>query len=588
MKKYFKNIIFVWTWFKTEKLKMSIALFWIIWVSITSTVSPIFYKKIIDIATNESISKQTRIDNLIWIFVILAGLYIMNQVFWRTLSISQSLFELKVREKLAKHVFSYMNGHSFRFFSDNMTWSLIKKYNRFIWAMSNLSAMIAYDLWTFFVSMILSFVVIFYENIYLWLAYVAYIVIFILTWLFFNKSLIKARNDFNDNDSKMGWFVADVITNNFNLTIFSKQEKEFGSFKTKMAENTWLLKKLYFSFEYFFGIMWTLFVISELAIYFIAVKLWWFDIITIWTLVLLISYQSQIWIRIFNMPFIIRRLAENMSDIEEIITILEKPHDILDKTWAKNLEIKKWEIVFENVDFKYFEWQEEVISKLSLTIKPWEKVALVWVSGSGKSTIIKLILRLYDLSSGKIFIDGQDISDVSQESLRNSIWLVPQEPVLFHRTLAENISYGKDDATQEEIIKVAKEAECHKFISKQEKGYDTLVWERWIKLSGWERQRVAIARILLKNAKILLLDEATSALDSESEILIQKAIDKAMKWKTTIAIAHRLSTIMKMDRIVVLEKWRIVEDWTHGELLAKNDWIYKKLWEIQSGGFIGE
>ncbi|HCY21763.1 TPA: ABC transporter ATP-binding protein [Patescibacteria group bacterium] len=200
--------------------------------------------------------------------------------------------------------------------------------------------------------------------------------------------------------------------------------------------------------------------------------------------------------------------------------------------------------------------------------------------------MIKLLFRFFDIQEGKISIDDQDISTVTQESLRNNISLVPQDPILFHRSIRDNISYGNPHASEEEIIAAAKMARCHVFISKLNEGYNTLVGERGIKLSGGERQRVAIARAILENKSILALDEATSALDSESEKLIQEAMDEVMKSKTVIVIAHRLSTVMKMDRIIVMDKGTIVEDGSHGELVAKKNGIYKKLRDIQSGGFV--
>ncbi|HVU79954.1 MAG TPA: ATP-binding cassette domain-containing protein [Candidatus Paceibacterota bacterium] len=242
-------------------------------------------------------------------------------------------------------------------------------------------------------------------------------------------------------------------------------------------------------------------------------------------------------------------------------------------------------IEFKNIEF-HFSKTASILKDFNLVISGREKVALVGPSGAGKSTITKLLLRLYDIKSGSIEIDGQNIADVTQDSLRDAIAFVPQEPILFHRTLMENIRYGRRGASDEAVIEAAKKAHCHEFISKLPQGYDTFVGERGIKLSGGERQRVAIARAILKDAPILVLDEATSSLDSESEALIQDALEVLMRGKTVIVIAHRLSTIMKMDRIVVLEGGKVVADGTHDELLAQKG-LYHKLWSIQAGGFIG-
>jgi ABC-type multidrug transport system fused ATPase/permease subunit len=228
-----------------------------------------------------------------------------------------------------------------------------------------------------------------------------------------------------------------------------------------------------------------------------------------------------------------------------------------------------------------------VLKNFNLKIAGGEKIALVGPSGAGKTTVTKLLLRLYDVKGGAIKIDGQNISDITQDSLRDAISFVPQEPVLFHRTLMENIRYGRRGASDEEVLQAARQAHCHEFIERLPEKYNTYVGERGVKLSGGERQRVAIARALLKNSPILVLDEATSSLDSESEALIQDALETLMQGKTVVVIAHRLSTIMKMDRIVVVESGTIAAQGTHLELV-KQEGLYRKLWSIQAGGFIGD
>jgi ABC-type multidrug transport system fused ATPase/permease subunit len=267
-----------------------------------------------------------------------------------------------------------------------------------------------------------------------------------------------------------------------------------------------------------------------------------------------------------------------------MVDILKEPHEVQDARRAKPLAVSRGAIGFSDVKFSYNQTRT-VLKDFNLNIEAGEHVALVGPSGSGKSTVVKLLFRFYDLDKGKILIDGQKISGVTQESLRDQVSLVPQDPSLFHRSLKENIRYGKLDATDEEVVEAAKKAHSHDFISSLSQGYDTLVGERGIKLSGGERQRVAIARAILKDAPILVLDEATSSLDSESEMLIQDALKTLMKGKTSIVIAHRLSTIMQMDRIIVMQDGRIIDQGTHQELL-KRQGMYKKLWEIQAGGFI--
>ena len=285
------------------------------------------------------------------------------------------------------------------------------------------------------------------------------------------------------------------------------------------------------------------------------------------------------------------RLFENIGTVNDGMATLSKPHTILDKPQALPLKVTRGEIKFEHVDFSY-EAGKPLLNGFNLNIKPGEKVGLIGRSGAGKSTIVNLLLRFYEPQSGTISIDGQNVDSVTQESLRAQIGLVTQDTSLLHRSVRDNIIYGRPDATEAEMISAAERAEAAGFIpnlsdAKGRRGYDAHVGERGVKLSGGQRQRIAIARVMLKDAPILLLDEATSALDSEVEAAIQESLDKMMEGKTVIAIAHRLSTIAAMDRLIVLDKGRIIEEGSHTELLEKQG-LYAKLWAHQSGGFLSE
>lgn len=301
------------------------------------------------------------------------------------------------------------------------------------------------------------------------------------------------------------------------------------------------------------------------------------------------TYTLTLTTRLFDLTHITRQVEEALLNASPMTTLLNQDAEIVDHPDAKPAVISKGNIAVKNVSFAYYNQgtEEPVFKNLNLHIKPGEKVGLVGPSGGGKSTLTRLLLRFDDVQEGSISIDGHDISAITQESLRKQVAYVPQEPLLFHRSIRENIAYGKKDVYDDEVIAAAKKANAHKFISSLAQGYDTIVGERGVKLSGGQRQRIAIARAILKDAAVLVLDEATSALDSENEVQVQKALWELMRGRTAIVVAHRLSTIQRMDRIIVLVEGEIAEEGNHEALLARNG-IYAKLWKHQSGGFIEE
>ncbi len=301
------------------------------------------------------------------------------------------------------------------------------------------------------------------------------------------------------------------------------------------------------------------------------------------------TYTFTLILRLFDLNALTRQVEESFLQAAPIASLLMEPIEITDTADAQPLKVEKGAIKFEHVRFQYEDGntKQPVFGNLDLDIKPGEKVGLVGPSGGGKSTLVRLLMRFEDIQAGSICIDNQNISEVTQQSLRQAITYVPQEPLLFHRSIRENIAYGKPDADNKAIAAAAHKAYADEFIGTLPKGYDTVVGERGVKLSGGQRQRIAIARAILKNVPILILDEATSALDSESEKVIQEALWQLMEDKTAIVIAHRLSTIQKLDRIIVLDDGKIVEDGSHAQLV-KNKGLYARLWQHQSGGFIEE
>jgi ABC-type multidrug transport system fused ATPase/permease subunit len=306
--------------------------------------------------------------------------------------------------------------------------------------------------------------------------------------------------------------------------------------------------------------------------------------ITVGDFLLIMTLMIQLIRNVFDMANALPDTYDMIGSIRDSLDMLIVPRDIRDRAGATDLVVTRGEVVFDQVDFLY-DRKKSVFRGLTLTVAPGQRVGLIGHSGAGKSTLATLLMRLYDIQGGSIAIDGQNIAEVTQRSLRESIALIPQDAVLFHRTLIENIRYGRPDASDDEVFLAARRAHAHEFIAALPLGYETLVGERGVKLSGGQRQRIAIARALLKDAPILILDEATSALDSESEALIQSAMREAMTGKTVIAIAHRLSTLAHLERLIVLDKGHIVEDGSHAELLARGA-AYAALWKRQVGGFL--
>lgn len=569
---------------KKRWLFLVIILGWVL-TAFVSLYLPILYSSMIDtISDSEFTNKMDLVPSLLQIllFILLAAFISMSA--WIVVGMGTIPFEIKWIKHIFAESFKYIHRHSYRFFTNNFGWSLVKKVNKLAYSYERIVDIFVFNILRLIIVLPVIVITISTKNIILWAIFFVFILLFGIFQYIMYKKNIPFEIKSNEHDSKITWELSDTITNNLNILTFASHIKEFKSFFKTLSQWEKIKKKTRYRWEYIHIGWMALMIIFEITTMYFAINFWWQSVISTGTIVLLQVYIFKIFEQMFNLWQIFKRFNNIIWESTEMIEVLETPHEIIDQKWAKNMQIKSWKIEFKDVTFAYNKWNN-IFKELSLRIKPGEKVAFVGESGSGKTSIVKLLLRFFDIQSGEILIDGQDIAKVTQDSLRNSISLVPQEPILFHRTLKENIAYGNPDASEEEILAASKMARCHRFIKKLPEQYDTLVWERWIKLSGGERQRVAIARAILENKSILVLDEATSALDSESEMLIQEAMANLIRKKTTIIVAHRLSTIMNMDKIIVMAQWKIVEIWTHKELLLNKDWIYKNLWDIQSGWF---
>lgn len=389
--------------------------------------------------------------------------------------------------------------------------------------------------------------------------------------------------------SQLGGNIADVLSNQQIVRYFASGQREVGGLVEQRHKIEALMRQEIAIVERETQVrQGTLFLFQLLTM---AACIWLATTgsVTIAALVFAVTYLGRLTSSLFDITPIIRNMEQAFLDAATVTEILHEKPEVTDIPGAARLAVKKGEIHLEKVTFHYKDSPNgNAIDSISTHIPAGQRVGLAGHSGGGKTTLTKLLLRFADLADGKIMIDGQNIANVTQDSLHEAIAYVPQEPYLFHRSLRDNIAYGKPDASNKDVLRAIKQANAYEFIKTLPDGLDTIVGERGVKLSGGQRQRIAIARAILKDAPILILDEATSALDSESEKLIQDALEKLMKGRTSIVVAHRLSTIASLDRILVLDHGRIVEDGPHQELLKKKRGIYAGLWKHQSGGFLEE
>ncbi len=396
------------------------------------------------------------------------------------------------------------------------------------------------------------------------------------------------RNQRKELESRLRGTIADILGNQTLVRMFARQKSEIGTVIKERKAIEHVASKEIDSIQLSAEVRMGGLFIFQAAIMLLAIFLVSHRMVSIAALVFMVAYLMRVTSAMFQINSVIRQSEQAFLDASKVTELLANDIEVIDAPNASSLAINGGTIKLNDVAFAYSDAQHQpVFQDLTLTIPAGQSIGLVGKSGGGKSTLTQLLLRYMDIDSGVITIDGQDITKVTQASLRSQISYVPQDPYLFHRTLRENITYGKDDATEQEIRDAITKAHAKEFIDKLPAGLDTIVGERGVKLSGGQRQRIAIARAILKDAPILILDEATSALDSESEKYIQAALENLMKNKTSIVIAHRLSTIAKLDRILLLEKGNVAEDGTHAELLASGG-TYARLWKHQSGGFIEE
>jgi len=519
-----------------------------------------------------------------WIFI----LQTFGWMMWRVAGYSGSVFEPRAMREITNFCFEALHKHSYNFFNNQFVGALVKRISRMARSFEDITDQFLFEFYPLVLRTVTAIIVLYTLNWIMGTALLVWSLLFVL--IHYRISLYAMRRydiPKAEADSRTVAYLADTVTNNSTIKFFSSLDFEKKAFDevtgkwTDIVTAAWIFRNHIEAVQGFMMVSINAFILYQ------AVVLWQAGTLNVGDFVLIQTYLWTVFMHLWDFGRMIRRFYESMADAEEMTAILNTPIEVVNKRGAKKLDMRRGAVEFEHVSFSYTEEEEaSVLRNFSFKVKPGERIALIGPSGGGKTTIVKLLLRLFDVDKGKILMDGQDIARVTQESLRKEIALVPQDPVLFHRSLMENIRYGRTEASDKEVIAAAKLAHCHEFIKRFPKAYDTFVGERGVKLSGGERQRVAIARAILANTKILILDEATSSLDSESEKLIKDALKVLMKGKTVFVIAHRLSTIVDMDRILVLEKGRIVEEGTHADLVVTEGGLYKKLWDLQVGGYL--
>ncbi|MGE3535230.1 MAG: ABC transporter ATP-binding protein [Parachlamydiales bacterium] len=574
---------FIWGFVRKQRWTFTVILLLSLSWTFEMLFWPFFLRKMVDILTHFDMDRISAWPSLKVLLMWGAAAWIFMEFSFRLRDFLQARVYPRQEADIRMAMFDHVQRHSPKYFNEHFSGSLANKIGDMVLT----SSLMLRDVLMLFIpcafSCIMTIVIFSEMNRFLALIVGIWLVIhFTLCWLFTIKCAHYAYVHGEARSSLVGKIV-DSLTNNFVVNLFFRFrfEKDYVSYYQSVEEKANRRARLY-SAKMFTALS-SAFIVEIFTLTWFIMFYWSEGKISTGEVV-------QLFYTIWNLSMVVWFVADRAPEFfqslgiaKQALCIMQDPQDLIDPPHAVDLSIKKGEIIFENVSFRYGE--KNIFQNKNLQIKAGEKVGLVGYSGAGKSTFVNLILRFFSLEAGRILIDGQDIASVTLESLRNAIALIPQDPILFHRSLEDNIRYGRVDASESQVIESAKLAHCDEFIKKCPAGYRTLVGERGTKLSGGEKQRIAIARAMLLKAPILILDEATSALDSVTEKYIQDSLEKLMANRTTIVVAHRLSTLSKMDRILVFDQGKVIEQGSHLELLSKKG-HYAHMWQMQAGGFL--
>ena len=552
--------------------------------SLSTSLWPVVTGELTDAINEYAGDKHNVFIELSNTFILVIGFWILLEVLTRFHGIVLAFIYPRIEANIRMQVFKYVNQHSHSYFISNFVGSISTRLNDLPRSTSIIVDFIFNNLIPLIVSIIISSSIFFQIDSRLALILFSWLTVHLVICAIGGNRAAQLSKEHSDLRSLLHGKITDSFINHLNVKLYSKHDYEVRNITESQNNEKLRNSRTLFYMEKLKLVLGILAFFSVTGIMYLTINFWQREIITLGDVVFImttiLNLMSIAWTAAIEMSYLFRELGV----IGQALKIVQDPLEISDSKSAKTLKIKEGKIEFKKVSFKYTH-NNNVFKDKSLTIKGGQKIGLVGFSGSGKTTFVNLILRLFDLTSGKILIDGQDIKKVKVGSLRDNITLIPQEPHLFNRSIFENIQYSKEDATYEEVIEASKKAHCHEFIMNLEFKYDSIVGEMGSKISGGQRQRIAIARAILKNAPILIMDEATSALDSHTEKYIQESIGYLSKNKTTIIIAHRLSTLLKVDRILVFHQGTIIEDGSHDELI-KNNGHYAMLWRMQTAGIL--